>query len=166
MIGSMDRRRFVVTLASCSPMLLSAALFAAAPSPAAAPANEILFENLRDVVLVGHSYRGMVISGVAEKLPERIRRLIYLDAVVPEDGESILGRPRSAEGLLKSMVVRLRGMMNDGFLIPPWVSAGSRVYQISADKKPATHVQLLHPPFTESTDWMNSVTPCGEAVSP
>ena len=46
------------------------------------------FENLNDIVLIGHSYGGMVISGVAEQIPERINRLVYLDAFVPNDGES------------------------------------------------------------------------------
>lgn len=50
--------------------------------------NVIRFENLYDVILVGHSYGGMVISGVAEKAPERIRQLVYLDAMVPNNGES------------------------------------------------------------------------------
>ncbi|KAA9107722.1 alpha/beta hydrolase [Microbacterium rhizomatis] len=45
-------------------------------------------EELRDVVLVGHSYGGAVITCAAEELPERIARLIYIDAVVPENGES------------------------------------------------------------------------------
>jgi len=47
-------------------------------------------EDLGDVVLVGHSYAGMVISGVANEVPERIARLVYLDAMVPVDGESAL----------------------------------------------------------------------------
>lgn len=51
--------------------------------------NVILFEDLRNITLVGHSYGGMVISGVAEQVPERIKKLIYLDAFVPNDGESI-----------------------------------------------------------------------------
>ncbi|MBC8112173.1 MAG: alpha/beta hydrolase [Verrucomicrobia bacterium] len=51
--------------------------------------NVIKFENLHDVILVGHSYGGMVISGVAEQIPDRIKQLIYLDAFVPNDGESI-----------------------------------------------------------------------------
>jgi len=46
-------------------------------------------ENLRNVILVGHSYGGMVIAGVAEKMPERITQLVYLDAFVPKDGQSI-----------------------------------------------------------------------------
>jgi len=50
--------------------------------------NVIRFENLHNVILVGHSYGGMVISGVAEQAPERIRQLIYLDAMVPDNGES------------------------------------------------------------------------------
>ncbi|WP_199434269.1 alpha/beta hydrolase [Qaidamihabitans albus] len=45
-------------------------------------------EDLTDVVLVGHSYAGMVISAVANRVPERIGRLVHLDAMVPEDGES------------------------------------------------------------------------------
>ena len=44
-------------------------------------------ENLRDIVLVGHSYGGWVISGVAEKAGPRIASLVYLDAFVPEDGQ-------------------------------------------------------------------------------
>ncbi|HNX68879.1 MAG TPA: alpha/beta hydrolase family protein [Candidatus Omnitrophota bacterium] len=44
-------------------------------------------EALRDVVLVGHSYAGFVISGVAERVPERIAHLVYLDAMVPESGQ-------------------------------------------------------------------------------
>jgi pimeloyl-ACP methyl ester carboxylesterase len=41
-----------------------------------------------DVVLVGHSYAGCVLSGVADRLPDRIRALVYLDAFVPGDGDS------------------------------------------------------------------------------
>ena len=41
---------------------------------------------LDDVVLVGHSYGGMVITGVMDRVPERIKHVVYLDAAVPEDG--------------------------------------------------------------------------------
>jgi len=47
-------------------------------------------EDLSDVVLVGHSYGGMVVTGVAQRAPERIRRIVYLDAFVPEDGRCAL----------------------------------------------------------------------------
>jgi pimeloyl-ACP methyl ester carboxylesterase len=41
-------------------------------------------------VLVGHSYAGMIISGVAERNPAQVRRLVFLDAFIPEDGQSVL----------------------------------------------------------------------------
>ena len=47
------------------------------------------FENLRNVVLVGHSYGGMVATGVADRAPEHIAHIIYLDAFVPEDGQAL-----------------------------------------------------------------------------
>jgi len=47
-------------------------------------------EDLRDVVLVGHSAGGMVTTGVADRLPDRVRHLLYLDAVVPLPGQSHL----------------------------------------------------------------------------
>ena len=43
-------------------------------------------ERLTDVVLAGHSYGGMVITGVADRIPERIKALAYLDAFIPETG--------------------------------------------------------------------------------
>ncbi len=46
------------------------------------------FESLHDVVLVGHSYGGLVITGVADKMSGRIAHLVYLDALVPEIGQS------------------------------------------------------------------------------
>ncbi|MFE1322131.1 alpha/beta hydrolase [Kitasatospora phosalacinea] len=47
-------------------------------------------EDLTGVVLVGHSYAGMVVAAAAEQVPERIAALVHLDAMVPADGESVL----------------------------------------------------------------------------
>ena len=47
------------------------------------------YEDLRDVILVGHSYGGMVITGVADRATERIGHLVYLDAANPVNGESL-----------------------------------------------------------------------------
>jgi pimeloyl-ACP methyl ester carboxylesterase len=52
--------------------------------------NVISQEELSDVVLVGHSHGGMVITGVADQLPDKIKSLVYLDAFVPENGQSLL----------------------------------------------------------------------------
>jgi pimeloyl-ACP methyl ester carboxylesterase len=45
-------------------------------------------DDLSDIVLVGHSYGGMVISGVADRVPEKVATLVYLDAFLPENGQS------------------------------------------------------------------------------
>lgn len=47
------------------------------------------FEDMRDAILVGHSYGGMVITGAADRKPERVGHRVYLDAAYPRDGESL-----------------------------------------------------------------------------
>jgi pimeloyl-ACP methyl ester carboxylesterase len=47
------------------------------------------YERLGDVVLAGHSYGGMVITGVADRISEKVRALAYLDAFIPQDGQSL-----------------------------------------------------------------------------
>ncbi|MFF5445311.1 alpha/beta fold hydrolase [Streptomyces sp. NPDC012888] len=51
--------------------------------------NLITDEQIGDAVLVGHSYGGMVVTAVADRLPERVRGLVYVDAMVPDDGDSV-----------------------------------------------------------------------------
>lgn len=50
--------------------------------------NVIAWEEMSDVILVGHSYSGNVITGVADRAKDRLRHVVYLDAFVPKDGES------------------------------------------------------------------------------
>jgi pimeloyl-ACP methyl ester carboxylesterase len=78
-------------------------------------ANTILWENLHDVVLVGHSYGGMVITGVVDRIPERIRRAVYVDAFLPDSGESVLA-PGDSGGASFVWATVQRGMS-----VPPWV---------------------------------------------
>ena len=52
--------------------------------------NLVHYEDLRDVILVGHSYGGMVVTGVADRASDRIGRLVYLDAANPKDGQSLV----------------------------------------------------------------------------
>ena len=72
-------------------------------------ANLIVNEDLRDVVLVGHSYGGMVITGAAERVADRLRHLVYVDALAPRDGESALDitPPARREEILE--LARTRG---------------------------------------------------------
>jgi pimeloyl-ACP methyl ester carboxylesterase len=48
------------------------------------------YEDLRDVILVGHSYGGMVITGAADRAADRIGHLVYLDAAYPQNGQSLV----------------------------------------------------------------------------
>ncbi len=78
--------------------------------------NTTLWEDLHDVVLVGHSYGGMVITGVVDRIPERIRRVVYVDAMLPDSGESALTVMGSGGlGFLQST-------LRSGMSVPPWVT--------------------------------------------
>ena len=58
--------------------------------------NCLEFEDLRDIVLVGHSYGGMVVTGAIDKAGERVSHLVYLDAFVPYHGQSLYAITGSA----------------------------------------------------------------------
>jgi pimeloyl-ACP methyl ester carboxylesterase len=51
--------------------------------------NHVLYEDLSDVVLLGFSYGGMVVTGALQHIADRVRHLVYLDAFVPQDGQSV-----------------------------------------------------------------------------
>lgn len=82
------------------------------------------YEDLRDIVLVGHSYGGMVISGVADRLPERIARLIFLDSLAPEDGEAVVDQP-GIEPWMATVRERV-ATLGDGWLFPPLAGGNPR----------------------------------------
>lgn len=65
----------------------------------------IVSHDLGDIVLGGHSYGGMIISGTADRIGERLRRLVYWNAFVPNDGESLHDMvPRHYVGLFEQLV--------------------------------------------------------------
>lgn len=59
------------------------------------------FEDLRDVVLCAHSYGGLPVTGAADRVPERVARVVYLDAFLPRDGEAAMDfiPPEQADAL-------------------------------------------------------------------
>ena len=74
----------------------------------------IKYEDLRDIVLIGHSYGGMVATGVADRARDRISQLIYLDAFVPDDGQSLLDLDKSGRQRLQELA-----KAGDGWRVPP-----------------------------------------------
>jgi len=109
--------------------------------------NLIVWEDLHDVVLVGHSYGGMVITGVADRVPDRIKHIVYLDAILPENGESAFTAIRGRTGLI-----------TNNYILPTWVNGNpppphdvpmpiktfsqpiSLTNQAAAQKLPATYI--------------------------
>jgi len=76
--------------------------------------NLILYENIKNVILIGHSYGGMVITGVADSIPDRIKKLVFLDAILPNDGQS-LATSRGDNANTPKFA------STNGFMVPQWV---------------------------------------------
>ncbi len=75
----------------------------------------IKYEDLRDIVLLGHSYGGMVATGVADRARHRITQLIYLDAFVPDDGQCLLDFLNQSEQQRMQELAK----SGDGWRVPP-----------------------------------------------
>jgi pimeloyl-ACP methyl ester carboxylesterase len=101
--------------------------------------NLILFEDLHDIVLTGHSYGGMVITGVMDRVPDRIKHVVFLDAAVPEDGMSIWD-------LFGGQGPRDPERFKDGFMQVPWVKA---------DAKPPFNVKQSIKCFNQPVSYKN-----------
>jgi pimeloyl-ACP methyl ester carboxylesterase len=78
--------------------------------------NLIRWEELSDVVLCGHSYGGCVVSGVADRIPSRIGRLVYIDAFILNDGESLYDTLPPDQMNLQLELTRQHG---EGWKVPP-----------------------------------------------
>jgi pimeloyl-ACP methyl ester carboxylesterase len=74
--------------------------------------NLLEFEDLNDVILVGHSYSGMVITGVPER-SSRVNKLVYLDAIVPEHGQSVFS-------LITGMEDQFNRSADSNGMVPSW----------------------------------------------
>ncbi|NSL88109.1 alpha/beta hydrolase [Chitinophaga sp. Mgbs1] len=77
----------------------------------------LIQEDLHHVVLVGHSYAGAVITGVADSIPERLEKLIYLDALLPHNGQNIVSLQEPAQQQ------RLNGLIKQGITTIPIMTA-------------------------------------------
>src|SRR4030088_2069246 len=110
-------------------------------------ANLMIWEDLRDIVLVGASYGGIVARHVADRMPDRVRSLVYLDAFVPENGKALFDYlPDSGESM-----VNLALPHGDGWKITPipasvfavnaadaaWVDRQCTMHPLSSCEAPA-----------------------------
>ena len=101
--------------------------------------NLIQWEELRDIVLCGHSYGGMVVSGVADRIPQRIRSLVFLDAFVPQNGQSVVDlAPVSDEQLIDGW--KCRPISAETFSVNPadraWVDRQCTLHPLACFTQP------------------------------
>lgn len=73
--------------------------------------NQVLYEDLSGIALVGFSYGGFVVTGALEHIADRVSHLVYLDAFVPDDGETALGHTMGFEAGPAAV--------NEDWLVPP-----------------------------------------------
>ena len=97
--------------------------------------NVVLYEGLDRVILVGNSSSGTVITGVADRVPDRIGQLVYLDAFVPRDGQSMLDMIAPARRSALEALVKSEG---DGWLLPrfdapPWEQFVPAAWEVTDD---------------------------------
>lgn len=99
--------------------------------------NLITWNELTDIVLAGHSYGGMVITGVADQIPDRIASLVFLDAMTPKDGDTVFSLlPALLEPFTQGSAV------HGGAMVVPFPAAIFGVgpeYQAWVDSKLTSH---------------------------
>ena len=125
--------------------------------------NFLNYENLSGVVLVGNSSAGVVITGVADRVPELIAHIVYLDAFVPQDGQSMLDiippdqRPRM-EALVQQ---EGEGWLVPRFAPPPWEKLVPETWRITDEADQRWVLPRLRPTpfghFKEAVSLKNTV---------
>lgn len=118
-------------------------------------AGVLTFEDLTGVVLVGSSSGGTIITGVADRMPDRIAALVYLDAFVPSDGQSTRDLlPPDRQSAMDGLVAA----EGDGWLLPrfappPWPVIARTMWQIREEADVEWVLPRLRPtPYRHFTD--------------
>ena len=127
--------------------------------------NVLELEDLRRVILVGNSSGGMVITGVADRVPERLAQVIYLDAFVPENGQSLVDllppdRRQAMEHLVKTE--------GQGWLLPRFAPLPPEkilrdIWGVTSDDDVSWVLARLRPtPFRHFKDPIRRANPAAE----
>ena len=130
--------------------------------------NVLKYEDLHDVILVGHSSSGAVITGVADRAPAQIALVVYLDAFVPEDGQAVLDlitpeRRQMMEGLVKT---EGNGWLLPRFAPPPWETIVRDMWGVTDEDDVRWMLDRLGPtPFGHLKDPVHRTNPAAEKLS-
>jgi pimeloyl-ACP methyl ester carboxylesterase len=113
-------------------------------------------KDLRDLVLVGHSFGSLIAALVVDRVPERIAHLVIIDGGIPQDGQSIFGRiPSHIAAKRRTLVKRV-----DGTEVLPFAPVGSLIID-DAELAAWTHRQLTPHPVACYTKPIRLVHPAG-----
>jgi pimeloyl-ACP methyl ester carboxylesterase len=127
--------------------------------------NTLVYGDLDDVILVGNSSGGMVITGVAEQVLERIAEIVYLDAFVPEDGQSLLDLvpPDRRPAMEKLVATEGDGWLLPRFAAPPWDQFVPQSWEVTDPHDLAWMLPRLRPtPFGHFTMPLRRGNPAAE----
>jgi pimeloyl-ACP methyl ester carboxylesterase len=130
--------------------------------------NVLNYEALRDVVLVGHSSSGAIITGVADRAAGQIAHVVYLDAFVPENGQAVLDlvapeRRQALEDLVKK---EGEGWLLPRFAAPPWPTIVREMWGVTDEGDARWMVDRLGPtPIGHFRDPVNLTSPAARALA-
>ena len=117
--------------------------------------NVLEYENLNGIIIVGHSSSGLVITGVADRAPQRISHIVYLDAFVPEDGQSMMDLipPDRLKGMEARVQTEGKGWLLPSLAPVPWEKFIHDAWGVTDDADRRWMVARLGPtPFRHFTD--------------
>lgn len=129
--------------------------------------NVLKCEDLSGVILVGHSSGGVVITGVADRVPEQIAHVVYLDAFVPEDGQCMLDMiPPERRPAMETLVqAEGQGWLLPRFAAAPWEKFVPEAWQITDATDLRWMLARLAPtPFGHFKDPIRRQNPAAEKL--
>lgn len=128
-------------------------------------ANLLRYEALREVMLVGHSYAGAVIAGVADRAPERIARLVYVDTWPLPDGVAHINANSPEDRQAQERRVATQG---EGWRLPlpPWeeLDRGNDLHGLGEAERRLMRERAVDQPFGTMTQAVRLTNPAREAL--
>jgi pimeloyl-ACP methyl ester carboxylesterase len=136
--------------------------------------NLIHWEELSNVVLCGHSYGGSVVSGVVDRIPDRIGAVVYLDAFLLDNGECVHDALPAAQ---RALQLELAQSVGDGWKVPPipaevlnvnpadreWVNRQCTMHPLATFQQPlklsGVSARTIHTTFILATGFADSPFP-------
>ena len=130
--------------------------------------NILKSEDLHEVVLVGHSSSGVVVTGVADRAPDRLTHVVYLDAFVPGDGQSVfdLVTPDRRRMMEEMVTTEGEGWLLPRFAPPPWETIVREMWGVTDERDVRWMLERLGPtPASHFRDAVRRTNPAAEKLT-